>query len=94
MLSPSGVRKLRKFTRDCPIDLAAERHHETGDAVEPLLDRARFACPGLASIGAEALWVSSMPSRLPDDEAQIPLDHRLARTERPEHRQGARLRPR
>jgi glutamate--cysteine ligase len=55
---------------EAQVELVTGAHSRVEDCLAELDRLHRYT---LASIGAEALWVSSMPSRLPDDEAQIPL---------------------
>jgi Transposase DDE domain len=73
-----------------------------GDAVEPLLDRARFVCPELASIGAdsgfaaERVWVAAEQRRLrafvPPQPTMLPKAGQDATTEAQRQAVAARAR--
>lgn len=73
-----------------------------GDAVEPLLDRARFACPELASLGAdsgfaaERVWRAAQQRRIsayiPPQPTMLPNSGAAARTEAQRQALAARAR--
>lgn len=73
-----------------------------GDAVEPLLDRSRFACPELVSVGAdsgfaaERVWRAAERRRLiayiPPQPTMLPKPGEEAKTEAQRHAVAARTR--
>lgn len=82
--------------------LGEQAHGFEGDAVEPLLDRARFACPDLASIGAdsgfaaERVWRASERRRIsayiPPQPTMLPKAGEEAQTEAQRQAVAARAR--